>query len=453
MRDARPQQPRRFKPYPAYTSFGEGALSSLPTHWATKRLKFLAAEPIKNGIGEPGAHDNREWPRYVRITDIAGPRALRHDTFKSLPPELAREATFRRGDMLLAAVGATFGKSYLHIQDCGPMCFAGYMVRFSPSPLITPEFASYWTESSAYWALVQSRVVQATIPNFSAAKYKDLAVPLPSIGEQRSIVEFLDRETARVDALVRKKEQLIELLQEKRSALVRRAVTKGLAPNAPMKDSGVKWAGTVPNHWEITRTKFAARLRTGHTPSRQEPEYWQSCTIPWFGLADVWQIRDERTEYIYETTEKISELGLANSSARLLPKGTVILSRTASIGFSAILGTDMATTQDFVNWVCGPKLRPEYLLCVFRSMTHEFRRLTMGSTHQTIYMPDVGAFCTPVPPLDEQDQIVTVIRRDAGRIDALIAKVREAIDRLKELRVALVSAAMTGKIDVREEVA
>jgi len=248
---------------------------------------------------------------------------------------------------------------------------------------------------------------------------------------------------------VAKKTRLIELLQEQRTALITRAVTKGLDVNVPMKDSGIEWLGEIPAHWGVNRTKFAARLRSGHTPSRQHPEYWQDCTIPWFGLADVWQIRDGHVEYVHETAEKISELGLANSAARLLPKGTVVLSRTASVGFSAILGVDMATTQDFVNWICGRTLRPEYLLYVFRSMEHEFRRLTMGSTHQTIYMPDVGRFWASIPPLGEQDQIVTMIRKETARLDALTAKVRDAIDRLEELRTALISAAVTGQIDVR----
>jgi type I restriction enzyme S subunit len=251
--------------------------------------------------------------------------------------------------------------------------------------------------------------------------------------------------------MVVKKERLIELLQEKRTALITRAVTKGLDPNAPMKDSGVEWLGKIPSHWEVMRTKYVARLESGHTPSRQHPEYCVDCTIPWFGLADVWQIRDGRQEYVVETNEKISESGLANSAARLLPNGTVILSRTASVGFSAIMGTAMATTQDFVNWVCGRQIRPEYLLYVFRSMGHEFGRLTMGSTHQTIYMPDVGMFSTPVPPDREQDEIVAFVRGETARIDALVDRVLEAIGRLKELRGALISAAVTGKIDVRDD--
>lgn len=209
------------------------------------------------------------------------------------------------------------------------------------------------------------------------------------------------------------------------------------------KDSGVEWLGQIPRHWDVSKTKFVARLRSGHTPSRQQPEYWEDCAIPWFGLADVWQIREGRRDYVTETAEKISELGLRNSAARLLPKGTVLLSRTASVGFSAIMGVDMATTQDFVNWVCSRRLRPEYLLYVFRSMQQEFRRLMMGSTHQTIYMPDVGRFATALPPLEEQDRIVAFIRSETKKIDALVAKKERLVELLEEKRFAEIYSSVT----------
>ncbi len=144
-------------------------------------------------------------------------------------------------------------------------------------------------------------------------------------------------------------------------------------------------------------------------------------------------------------------MGIGNSAARLLPAGTVIVSRTASVGFSGIMARPMATTQDFANWVCGSQVRPEYLLYVFRAMQPEFRRLIMGSTHQTIYMPDVGRFVTPVPPTPEQDRIVAHIRTEAAKLDAIIDKSREQLARLQEYRTALISAAVTGQIDVRGE--
>jgi type I restriction enzyme S subunit len=170
------------------------------------------------------------------------------------------------------------------------------------------------------------------------------------------------------------------------------------------------------------------------------------CTVPWFSLADVWQIRDEGRMYLHETSEKISELGLANSAARLLPAGTVVLSRTASVGFAGILGCPMATTQDFVNWVCGPAMRPEYLLYAFRAMRDEFRRLMFGSTHKTIYMPDVRALRVPVPPLDEQDRIVAYLNLATSHLNGLLAEQAQLVDQLRERRVALIEAAVTGRL-------
>src|SRR5690606_7324647 len=157
-----------------------------------------------------------------------------------------------------------------------------------------------------------------------------------------SDLTFLDRETTKIDALIAEQRRLIELLKEKRHAAISHAVTKGLNPNAPMKDSGIEWLGEVPEHWEVMPIRYAARLESGHTPSRSRPDWWTDCTTPWISLSDIWQVRYGNILFITDTKEKVSQLGLDNSAARLLPKGTVILSRTASVGFSAIMGTDMA---------------------------------------------------------------------------------------------------------------
>ena len=439
---------RRFKLYPACKDSGVECLGEVPAHWEVKKVKRFCL--VRRGasprpIDDPIYFDDEGEYAWVRIADVtASERYLERTTQRLSNLGKAKSVALEPGE-LFVSIAATVGKPVITKIKCCIHDGFVYFVGLHENR----EFLFYlFSCAETYKGLGKL----GTQVNLNTDAIGDIYLPRPPSAEQDAIVHFLDRETARIDALVEKKERLIALLQEQRTALITRAVTKGLDPTVPMEDSGVEWLGEIPAHWEVNRTKFAARLRSGHTPSRQHPEYWQDCTIPWFGLSDVWQIRDGQIEYVYETAEKISELGLANSAARLLPRGTVILSRTASVGFSAILGVDMATTQDFVNWVCGPTLQPEYLLYVFRSMQHEFRRLTMGSTHQTIYMPDVGDFSTPIPPVPEQDQIVAVIRKETARIDTLVAKVRDAIDRLKELRTALISAAVTGKIDVREGV-
>lgn len=180
-----------------------------------------------------------------------------------------------------------------------------------------------------------------------------------------------------------------------------------------------------------------ARLGTGHTPSRSVDAYWDpaECTIPWLTLADVWQLRDGSVSVVHETKEKISPLGLANSAAVRHPAGTVAFSRTASVGFNCILGTEMATSQDFVTWTCGPQLDPRYLLWALRAERDDILQRTQGSTHKTIYMPDIEQLTIPLPPLDVQGRIVSFLERATTRIDRIIAK-KVRMARAAEQRLA-----------------
>lgn len=165
-------------------------------------------------------------------------------------------------------------------------------------------------------------------------------------------------------------------------------------------------------------------------------------------------MRSDRVELITETRERISPIGLANSSAELCPPGTVVLCRTASAGYSAIMGTEMATSQDFVTWVCGPRLRPRYLLLCLRAMRPDLLgRLAMGSTHKTIYMPDIESIRIPLPPIDEQDAIVEDVYRRLVPIDRAVDAIERQVALLKEHRQALITAAVTGQLDVTKAVA
>ena len=279
---------------------------------------------------------------------------------------------------------------------------------------------------------------------------RQFPVEVTELAEQRAVADFLDEQTSRIDTLIGKQTQLVDTLRERRQALLLRAVTKGLDSTATLRPSGLGWAGEIPVNWDVANIRRYAAMKTGHTPSRSTPEYWTDCHIPWVTLADVWQLRDGRTTYLKEGTQtRISDLGLANSAAELLPAGTVVLSRTASVGFSGIMPVPMATSQDYWNWVCGPSLLPTFLLATFRAMRDEFRSLMIGSTHQTIYQPIAAAMSVVVPPIDEQREIVAYIDRQTSQIDALIAKAEEFIGLVRERRAALITAAVSGQIDVR----
>ena len=419
----------------------------MPAGWSIKRIKFLGT--IKYGLGEPPEPDD-QGIAFIRATDIDAGRihAERIQRVSRSDVPWQRAVVLRENDILVVRSGAYTGDSTIVPPEWAGS-IAGYDMVLRAKNAV-PAFLG-WALLSDYVRVAQLELMsmRAAQPHLNAHELGATLLLIPPSDEQRAVAAFLDRETARIDELIAKKQKLIELLKKKRQALVSRAVTKGLDPNTPMKPSGIDWLGDVPAHWEVCKTKRVASLRTGHTPSRQHAEYWVNCTIPWFSLADVWQLRDGRNEYLGETAERISEIGLANSAAELLPPGTVVVSRTASIGFSGIMPTAMATTQDFVNWICGPRIIPEYLLFVFRSMEQEFRRLIMGSTHKTIYMPDVWKFTTPVPPIIEQKEIVTWVRKEKQRLELLEDTVSRGVGRLREYRSALITAAVTGQIDVR----
>jgi len=193
--------------------------------------------------------------------------------------------------------------------------------------------------------------------------------------------------------------------------------------------------------WERGNIRLFAQMKSGHTPSRSMPEYWEDTDIPWFTLADVWQLRGGRQTYLGETANTINELGLANSAAELLPAGTVVLSRTASVGFSGIMPHPMATSQDFWNWICGPKLLPEYLNYQFKAMGPVFKSLNMGSTHQTIYQRDAASLQIVVPPLEEQRAIADYLDCETARIDTLIEEQRRLMEMLQDRRQAVIEHA------------
>jgi type I restriction enzyme S subunit len=198
-----------------------------------------------------------------------------------------------------------------------------------------------------------------------------------------------------------------------------------------------------PQGWKWILLSNLARLETGHTPSRNHPEYWNDGCICWIGIKDA---RLHHGRRINDTLQKVTQLGIDNSAARLLPVGTVCLSRTASVGYVFVLGRDMATSQDFVNWVCSEALVSEFLMYALMAEGEDIRRFGKGTTHTTIYFPEVKAFHICVPPLNEQRRIVAKIEELFSDLDAGVAALKRAKANLKRYRASVLKAAVEGKL-------
>ena len=426
------------------------AYQELPPGWKLEKLKFFA--DIRNSNVDKTISEDEDPVRLCNYTDVYYNDRITPDLHfmegSATEAEIVR-FQLKRGQVIITKDSEGWddiGIPALVTEDM-PEVLCGYHLSvFEPGPELDGGFLAWLCRAEPLND--QFKLAANGVTRFGLGQYpmKNAFVTLPPPDTQRRVARFLDEKTARIDALIEKKGELLDRLAEKRQALITRAVTKGLNPDAPMKPSGIEWLGDIPAHWATGNIRRFARMRTGHTPSRSHPEYWDNCTIPWVALTDVWQLRDGTRWYVEETAEKISESGLANSAAELLPTNTVIFSRTASVGYSGIMPQPMATTQDFWNWVCGPKLTPEYLLLLFRSMTQKFEESKSGSTHKTIYQGIAAGLRICVAPIGEQKGIASFVFDRAAGIDALAKEVRCSIENLLEYRAALITAAVTGRV-------
>lgn len=439
-----------FPRYERYKDSGVEWLGEVPEGWSCSRLKSLIAEPLMYGANEAADDDSEENPRFVRITDITDGGSLRDDTFRSLPRHVALPYLLKDGDILLARSGATVGKAFMYRSNWGECCFAGYLIRARiNSNVMHAGYLYVFCQSTGYWNFIDSYQIQSTIQNVSAEKYANLVLPLPPLPEQQAIALFLDRETAKIDGLITEQENLIALLKEKRQAVISHAVTKGLNPDAPMKDSGVEWLGDVPEGWDVKPLKRIVSTPITDGP-HETPNFFDE-GVPFVsaeavaqGVIDFSKIRGH-----------ISEADNHRYSAKYKPeKSDIFMVKSgATTGVTAIVEerTDFNIWSPLAVIRCGGDSMPRFVLNFMRSKNF-LEGITLNwsyGTQQNIGMGVIEKLACPVPSLHEQQAIVDHLDNETAKLDALTSEAQCAIDLLKERRSALISAAVTGKIDIR----
>ncbi len=442
-----------FPRYPAYKNSGVEWFGEVPEHWAALRLRFAATlNPSKQ---EAKSYADDELVSFLPMEAIGEDGSLSLVQEKEVGECLNGYTYFTDGDVCIAKITPCFenGKGAIFRGLKGGIGFGTteLIVARPKAELLTAEFLDYLFrsnpfrtlgEAAMYGAGGQKRVPDAFVRDFSAF--------LPPLTEQQLIASFLDHETAKIDALVSEQQRLIELLQEKRQAVISHAVTKGLNPNAPMKDSGVEWLGEVPEHWGVRRLRYIGTLQNGLNigaeafgegdPFVSYGDVYNNPNIPSQPAGLVRSTPDDKRKYGLEkgdalftrTSETVDDIGVA--SACLEP----VLHSTFA-GFLIRLRPFQGV------------LEPRYSTHLFRNrgVKNHFAGTLNMVTRASLSQGELGDLPICIPPLEEQLEIAIYIEEMTEKSDHLISSARNLVSLLQERRSALISAAVTGQIDVR----
>lgn len=431
----------------AHNSYKESGIDwcpRIPEHWESTKTKY--ATGFTTGWTPPTGDDEayNGTNCWANISDL-GPKVL-ENTAKTISDSAAAASRIKpspQGSLMFS-----FKLSIGQVSLAGREMYTNEAIAtFLGSDRLAIPFAYY-----AFPVFL----VQNAAENIYGAKLLNQELmraarfPLPSLVEQLAIARFLDRETAKIDALIAEQQRLIELLQEKKQAVISHAVTKGLNPNAPMKDSGVEWLGEVPEHWEIMDlVKTTLLLQTGPFGSQLGTADYEDEGVAVINPSNITEGSIDANSGPFIAMKKALEL-----ERHKLYKGDLVIARRGEMGRCAVVedgkeeklcGTGSILVRP-LDWMCT-----EFMAHIIRS---EYSRASLslnsvGSTMENLSAAIVGKLRIPVPPRDEQVQIVDWIRSIASSYQSLANNSVRAIELLQERRSALISDAVTGQIDVR----
>jgi type I restriction enzyme, S subunit len=441
----------RYPTYPDTRPSGIAWLGDIPAHWETNRLKFLCeVDPRKSEVNH--LPDDTEVT-FLPMENIGEDGQINTEETRLLEDVYSGYTYFREGDILVAKITPCFengkgGIAYGLLGDVGFGTTELYVLRCRAVAI--PEYIHYLTRTTPFRKLGEAMMQGAAGQQRVRSDFvENFAIGIPPPDEQRTIAAFLDRETAKIDALIAAKQRFIALLGEKRSAVISHAVTKGLDPDAPMKDSGVEWLGEVPAAWEVMRLKHCVKTDTSISYGIVQPGEHQEDGVPFVQTTNISQ-GDFSLENLQRTTPEIAAMYPRSN----LNHGDVILGIRASIGAAYVVpiyleGANLS--RGIARIVLKNGILAKYFVLYLQTkQVDQYWELTQqGSTFNEVSIANVRELSVTIPSAAEQDRIVEFVTRNIEKLNSLIAKTRETIALLQEQRAALISAAVTGKIDVR----
>ena len=401
---------------------------ALKSGWRAHRFDEMAVL-VNDRVDDPSTAG---VDRYVGLEHL-DPDSLTIRRWGSPSDVEATKLRFRAGDIIFGRRRAYQRK--LAVADFDGICSAHAMVLRANSAVALPKFLPFLLQSDVF----MERAIEISVGSLSPTiNWKTLANEeffLPSLGEQEQIAALL----AAVEKLRESLYLTFEAGRRQSEALRWASITGVTAPGrrqelAAWTHGQLPGVTELPEEWSLVRLTEVARLESGHTPSKRHPEYWAG-NLPWVSLHDTGSLD---RPWISQTEQTISELGLKHSSARMLPAGTVVVSRTATIGLCSVMSREMATSQDFANFICDEgRLLSRYLYYVFRAMKAHLTHIAAGSTHKTVYLPFFESMQILLPPISQQRAIVELLSRVDASHEAIEGRMNDCVSLGKSFGAAL----------------
>lgn len=433
------------KPYPEYKDSGVLWLGKIPKHWDASRLGTVLQER-----GENNADGHVEQVLSV-LRDVG---VILYEDKGNIgnkkSEDISRYKVVRPGDIVINCMNVIIG-------SVGLSRYTGCL-----SPVYYVLKTRYIADRSAYFNSVfrlkpfqQSLVrigngILAHRMRIPMELLKGEVIPRPHQEEQDAIVRFLAHADHRINRLIRAKRQLTELLNEQKQVIIHRAVTRGLALNVRLKPSGIGWLGEVPEHWDVWPIGHFAKVGNGSTPSRGNAAYWSANGYPWLNSASVNQ------GIITKTGQFVTDLALRECHLPRVQPGSVLVAITGqgkTRGTAAVLAIE-ATINQHMAYISPRTTRvsSDYLQMCLTAAYVELRAISddSGSTKGALTCEDVKHFKVALPPTDEQDRLVCMVRQELADVEATLTRIRCEIDLLREYHTRLLADVVTGKLDVRD---
>lgn len=427
-------------------SSGSPWIGKIPEHWETAAIKFLLQTPVTDGPHETPEKLSEGIP-FVSAEAIQDRRINFNRIWGYISENdharYSRKYSPKIDDIYMVKSGATTGRLAMVEDDrifniWSPLA----AFRFDGERAL-PQFVFFALQSEYFQKAVELSWSYGTQQNIGMGVLANLDVSFPSPPEQRTIAAYLDEETGKIDRLVELRRRQIELLKEQRASLIQQAVTCGLDPNVKLKDSGIPWLGKIPEHWEMTKLKFLSRTASGSTPNSSTLAYYEGGTIGWIRTTDL------NGAELIESPVKITEAAVQDTACKIVPEGSVLIAMyggAGTIGKHAILRFDSTVNQAVCAILPSKKISPDYL----HAFVGFYRPYWMveaegGRKDPNIGQDDIKNLELPLPPEEEQAEIVEFLIRKRNEIDTLVGRLDDSIDLLEKYRASLINECVTGQ--------